>query len=94
MFVSCTPSDLVAVPKMDISGEEIGCHDIAERFEQGAVTYAKMFCRLMDDNDWSHPRFVKLAQTATGGVAWVHSLSLIHTPSPRDATLSRMPSSA
>ena len=90
MFVSCSPRELDAVPTMDIAGEEIGCHDIAERFEQGAVTYAKMFCRLMDDNDWSHPRFVKLAQTATGGVAWVHSSQIaslrkgqLKSPGPR-----------
>ena len=44
----------------------------------------------MDDNDWSHPRFVKLAQTATGGVAWVHSSQIaslrkgqLKSPGPR-----------
>lgn len=75
---------------MDISGEEIGCHDIVERFEQGAVTYAQMFFRLMEDNDWTHPRLVKLAQTATGGVSCLHSSQiaslrkgLLKSPGPR-----------
>ena len=60
MFVSCTPREIEAVPTMDVAGEAIGCHDIAERFEQGAVTYSRDFERLMEKNRWSHPRFVKL----------------------------------
>ena len=64
-----SPSDLVAVPKM-ILLEEIGCHDIGERFEQGAVTYADVLSSY-DDNDWSH-RFVKLAKLLQA-VWWVHS---------------------
>ena len=90
MFVPCSPREKAAVPKMDIAGEEIGCHDIAERFEQGAVTYSVMFERLMFTNKWTHPRFVKLAQTATGGVSWLHSSQIaslrkgqLKSPGPR-----------
>ena len=90
MFVSCSPREIAAVPKMDISGEEIGCHDIAERFEQGAVTYSRWFRKMMKANEWSHPRFVKLAQTATGGISWVHSSQIaslregkLKSPGPR-----------
>ena len=90
MFVPCSPREIEAVPTMDIAGEEIGCHDIAERFEQGAVTYCVMFERLMEKNRWTHPRFVKLAQTATGGVSWLHSSQIaslrkgqLKSPGPR-----------
>lgn len=90
MFVPCSPREIEAVPKMDIAGEEIGCHDIAERFEQGAVTYSRWFRKMMKENKWSHPRFVKLAQTATGGISWVHSSQIaslregkLKSPGPR-----------
>ena len=37
--------------------------------------------------------FVKLS-TDTGATGWGEAVSYTHLPSPRDATLSRMPSSA
>ena len=71
-------------------GIEFGAADIEENFEQGAVTFARWFSRMMDRNGWSHPKLVQLALTATAGKSWVHSSQIaslrvgkLKSPGPR-----------
>jgi len=73
-----------------LEGIEFGAADIEEGFEQGAVTFARWFSRMMDRNGWSHPKLVLLALTATGGKSWVHSSQIasvrvgkLKSPGPR-----------
>ena len=75
---------------MEISGQKFGAADIEERFEQGAVTFARWFAKLMDANGWSHPKLVELAKVATDGKSWVHSSQIaslrigkLKSPGPR-----------
>jgi len=75
---------------MMISGVTIGSGEIAERFEQGAVSFARWFANTMNANGWSHPRLVQLAKIATGGDSWVHSSQIaslrvgrLKSPGPR-----------
>ena len=75
---------------MEISGNHFGAADIEEQFEQGAVTFARWFAKMMDANGWSHPKLVELAKIATDGKPWVHSSQiasarkgLLKSPGPR-----------
>lgn len=75
---------------MDISGHTFGASEIEEQFEQGAVTFARWFAKMMDANGWSHPKLVELAKIATDGKSWVHSSQIaslrkgqLKSPGPR-----------
>ena len=75
---------------MEINGQKFGAADIEERFEQGAVTFARWFAKLMDANGWSHPKLVELAKVTTDGKSWVHSSQIaslrigkLKSPGPR-----------
>ena len=75
---------------MEISGYHFGAADIEEQFEQGAVTFARWFAKMMDANGWSHPKLVELAKIATDGKGWVWSSQIaslrkgqLKSPGPR-----------
>lgn len=42
-------------------------------YGNGAKTFAKLFTRFMDTNEWSHPVMTMLARSALGGTSWLHS---------------------
>lgn len=44
-----------------------------ESYKNGVQTFAKLFTRWMDTNEWSHPVMTYLARSALGGTAWLHS---------------------
>lgn len=44
-----------------------------EYYGNGVKTFAKLFTRWMDTNDWSHPVMTHLARSALNGTAWLHS---------------------
>lgn len=46
---------------------------IIDSYYRGAQTFAKLFTRWMDTNEWSHPVMTHLARSALGGTAWLHS---------------------
>lgn len=42
-------------------------------YEEGIHTFALLFTRWMDLNQWSHPVLVSLARSALDGASWLHS---------------------
>lgn len=75
---------------MNIAGQTFGATDIEERFEQGAVTFARWFAKMMDANGWSHPKLVELARIGTDGKGWLWSSQIasarvgkLKSPGPR-----------
>ena len=44
-----------------------------DSYNNGVRTFAKLFTRWMDTNEWSHPVMTHLARGALGGTAWLHS---------------------
>jgi hypothetical protein len=44
-----------------------------DSYNNGVHTFAKLFTRWMDTNEWSHPVMTHLARGALGGTAWLHS---------------------
>ena len=44
-----------------------------DRLTSGIKTFAALFSRLMDLNEFSHPTMVKLTASCMGGVSWLHS---------------------
>ena len=47
--------------------------DLEERIDNGADRFAKWICRVMDNNEWSHPQIVQLCKICTGNKALLHS---------------------
>lgn len=60
-----------------------------ERRDKGSKAFARLVCRLMEGNCWSHPKMIKLSKASMGGIAWLHSSQisgLLHAklnPNPR-----------
>lgn len=56
-----SPSDAVKVPITPAT------------YADGVKTFAKLFTRWMDTNEWSHPVMTSLARNALSGTSWLHS---------------------
>ncbi len=66
---SALTADLIA------TNEESGV-DYAGLYAKGRRTFALLFSRWMDTNEWSHPTMVKLSHNSMGSVRWLHSSSI------------------
>ena len=44
-----------------------------DRLESGIKTFAAIFSRLMDLNEFSHPTMVRLTSSCMSGISWLHS---------------------
>lgn len=55
------------------SSEKVKDLITADSYNSGVQTFAKLFTRWMDTNEWSHPVMTSLARSALGGTAWLHS---------------------
>ena len=60
------------------------------QYGDGIKTFALVFTRFMDQNEWSHPVMTKLAKCALNDVAWLHSSQIsglrhakLTSPGPR-----------
>ena len=58
----------------DPSGQEQAKADAhRDRLTSGIKTFAALFSRLMDLNEFSHPTMVRLTASCMSGVSWLHS---------------------
>ena len=55
------------------SAEKVTALITVDSYNKGVHTFAKLFTRWMDSNEWSHPVMTSLARSALGGTAWLHS---------------------
>jgi hypothetical protein len=64
--------------------------ELEEAMDQGAISFSRWFCRVMDSNGWSHPTLVGLCKYVTGDKAFLHSSQIaglraarLKSPGPR-----------
>jgi len=64
--------------------------ELEEHLDQGAISFSRWFCRVMDSNGWSHPTLVGLCKYVTGDKAFLHSSQIaglrsarLKSPGPR-----------
>ncbi len=64
--------------------------DYISLYAKGRRTFALLFSRWMDTNEWSHPTMVRLSHASMGGVRWLHSSQIsglrhngLENPGPR-----------
>lgn len=62
-------SNMIESPRNDKAAAD----EHRDRLESGIKTFAALFSRLMDMNEFSHPTMVKLAHGCMYGVSWLHS---------------------
>jgi len=53
--------------------EQLNADAHRDRLTSGIKTFAALFSRLMDLNEFSHPTMVKLTASCMSGVSWLHS---------------------
>lgn len=53
--------------------EKVRTEVSVDSYGEGIKTFAKLFTRWMDTNEWSHPVMTHLARCALGGTSWLHS---------------------
>lgn len=61
-----------------------------DQFEGGIRTFARLFTRWMDLNEWSHPKMAALSKASLNGIGWLHSSQIsglrhgrLESPGPR-----------
>lgn len=64
------------LPALPEKGTEQPAPDVRDQYERGIRTFALLFSRWMDLNDWSHPVMTALSKACLGGHAWLHSSQL------------------
>ena len=61
-----------------------------DKYQKGVQTFASLFTRLMDLNEFSHPTMVNLTKNCMSGSSWLHSSQIsglrhgkLYSPGPR-----------